>query len=120
TVGLASKNPIMVLESARNEVEEGIGLANARVMAARIRLPPIVMRPIACGLGVLPLALNTGAGAGSQNAIGTGVFGGTFAATALGIFFIPVFFTVVRRVFARKPKSAPVEHIGSATTEPEA
>src|SRR5690606_16126084 len=119
TVGLASKNARLVLEFARHLMQEGIGLRNATVSAARMRLRPILMTSIAFGLGVLPLALKTGAGAGSQNAIGTGVFGGTFAATALGIFFIPVFFTVVRRVFSRKPKSAPVEHIGSATTEPE-
>lgn len=120
TVGLASKNAIMIVEFARNLMQEGLGLVNATVTAARLRLRPILMTSIAFGLGVLPLALKTGAGAGSQNAIGTGVFGGTFAATVLGIFFIPVFFTVVRRLFSRKSRPVPTTHTDAVATEPEA
>ena len=106
TVGLASKNAIMIVEFARNLMEEGMSLMDATLEAAKLRLRPILMTSIAFGLGVLPLALKTGAGAGSQNAIGTGVFGGTVAATVLGVFFIPIFFVVVRKVFSSKKTTA--------------
>lgn len=102
TIGLASKNAIMIVEFARDLMDQGMGLVEAAMEAAKLRLRPILMTSIAFGLGVLPLAIKTGAGSGSQNAIGTGVFGGTVAATVLGIFFIPVFFVVVRRLFSSK------------------
>ena len=105
TIGLAAKNAIMIVEFARDLMEEGMGLVDAALEAARLRLRPILMTSIAFGLGVLPLAIKTGAGSGSQNAIGTGVLGGTIAATALGIFFIPVFFVAVRRLFSSKKKA---------------
>lgn len=118
TIGLASKNAIMIVEFARSLREEGLGLINATVTAARLRLRPILMTSIAFGLGVLPLAIKTGAGAGSQNAIGTGVFGGTLAATVLGIFFIPIFFVVVQKVFSSKKKTDGTELDPNATTSP--
>src|SRR5690606_4741269 len=90
------------VEFARNLMNQGRGLMEATLEASRLRLRPILMTSIAFGLGVLPLALSTGAGSGSQNAIGTGVLGGTIAATFLGIFFIPLFFVVVRRIADRK------------------
>ena len=102
TIGLASKNAIMIVEFARDLMQQGRSLTGAAVEAARLRLRPILMTSIAFGLGVVPLALSTGAGSGSRNAIGTGVLGGTIAATALGIFFIPLFFVVVQYVFKRR------------------
>ena len=80
----------------------GVDLVAATLEAARLRLRPILMTSLAFVLGVLPLALASGAGSGSQNAIGTGVIGGMLAATVLGIFFVPVFFVVVQRIFNRK------------------
>ena len=98
-----------IVEFARELFQQGASLADAAMEAARLRLRPILMTSLAFLIGVLPLAISTGAGSGSQNAIGTGVMGGTFAATALGIFYIPVFFVVVTSVFSfrwkwKKPK----------------
>ncbi|NYT57753.1 efflux RND transporter permease subunit [Alcaligenaceae bacterium] len=107
TIGLAAKNAIMIVEFARDLMDEGMGLVEAALEAAKLRLRPILMTSIAFGLGVLPLAIKTGAGSGSQNAIGTGVLGGTIAATVLGIFFIPMFFVVVRKLFSKKNADVP-------------
>jgi multidrug efflux pump len=107
TVGLSAKNAILIVEFAKQLQEEGQDLIEATVEAARQRLRPILMTSIAFGLGVLPLVLSTGAGSGSQNAIGTGVFGGVVAATALGSLLIPVFFVAIRSVFRVTPP-APV------------
>jgi len=92
TIGLASKNAILIVEFAKENVEHGQDVITATMHAVRDRLRPILMTSLAFGLGVLPLAVATGAGAGAQRAIGTGVFGGMVAGTFLGIFFIPVFF----------------------------
>lgn len=105
TVGLASKNAILIVEFARELHAQGKSLADAATEAARLRLRPILMTSLAFLLGVLPLALSHGAGSGSQNSIGTGVFGGTFAATLLGIFFVPVFYVLVCKVFQLKKTS---------------
>ena len=99
TIGLASKNAILIVEFAKENVEHGQGVLAATMHAVRDRLRPILMTSLAFGLGVLPLAVATGAGAGAQRAIGTGVFGGMLAGTFLGIFFIPVFFVIVQGVF---------------------
>ena len=99
TIGLAAKNAILIVEFARELHERGQSLAQAAAEAARLRLRPIVMTSLAFLIGVLPLAISQGAGSGSQHSIGTGVLGGTFAATALGIFFVPVFYVVVSRLF---------------------
>jgi multidrug efflux pump len=99
TIGLASKNAILIVEFAKENVEHGQGVIAATMHAVRDRLRPILMTSLAFGLGVLPLAVATGAGAGAQRAIGTGVFGGMLAGTFLGIFFIPVFFVIVQQVF---------------------
>jgi multidrug efflux pump len=101
TVGLSAKNAILIVEFAKEQVEHGLGLVEATLEAIRLRLRPIVMTSLAFAFGVVPLAIATGAGSGSQNAIGTGVLGGTIAGTLLGIFFVPLFFVVVRRVFGR-------------------
>ncbi len=101
-IGLSAKNAILIVEFAKELHDGGRNLHEAAVEAARMRLRPILMTSLAFLLGILPLAINTGAGAGGQNAIGTGVMGGTFMATALGIFYIPVFFVVVTRMFSLK------------------
>jgi multidrug efflux pump len=107
TIGLASKNAILIVEFAKANVESGIPVIEATLRAVHDRLRPILMTSLAFGLGVLPLALATGAGAGAQRAIGTGVFGGMLAGTFLGIFFIPLFFVVVQRLFHSLPEKAP-------------
>ncbi|MEO5342612.1 MAG: efflux RND transporter permease subunit [Gammaproteobacteria bacterium SHHR-1] len=100
TIGLSSKNAILIVEFAKAEVERGVELTQAILTAVRLRLRPIIMTSLAFGFGVLPLALAKGAGAGAQNAVGTGVLGGTIAATLLGIFFVPLFYVVIKRLFA--------------------
>ena len=102
TVGLSAKNAILIVEFAKANVEQGMGLIEAAVHAARQRLRPILMTSLAFMFGVLPLAISSGAGSGAQNAVGTGVVGGTLSATVLGIFFVPVFFVVVRSLL--KPR----------------
>ncbi|AWH22780.1 multidrug efflux RND transporter permease subunit SmeE [Stenotrophomonas sp. ZAC14D2_NAIMI4_6] len=102
TVGLTSKNAILIVEFAKENLEKGVGLIEATMHAVRDRLRPIIMTSLAFGLGVLPLAIASGAGSGAQRAIGTGVLGGMLVGTVLGVFFIPLFFVVVQRVFKRK------------------
>ena len=106
TVGLTSKNAILIVEFAKANLESGMELIEATMQAVRDRLRPIIMTSLAFGLGVLPLAIATGAGSGAQRAIGTGVVGGMIAGTLLGVFFIPLFFVVVQRLFRRKPPAA--------------
>ncbi|KEF33090.1 RND efflux system, inner membrane transporter CmeB [Marinobacter nitratireducens] len=98
TIGLSAKNAILIAEFAKELEEKGRGLLRATLEATRMRLRPILMTSLAFGLGVTPLMLSTGAGSGARNAIGTGVFGGVVAATALAIFFIPLFYVLVRRI----------------------
>lgn len=108
TIGLSAKNAILIVEFAKEQMEHGVGLIEATLEAVRIRLRPILMTSLAFMLGVLPLVLTKGAGSGSQNAIGTGVMGGMITATVLAIFFIPLFFVIVRRVFkGKKPDQRP-------------
>ncbi|YCH31620.1 efflux RND transporter permease subunit [Erwinia sp. D4-22] len=115
TVGLSAKNAILIVEFAKDLMEkEGKGLVEATLEATRMRLRPILMTSLAFILGVLPLAISTGAGSGAQNAVGTGVMGGMVTATVLAIFFVPVFFVVVRRRFSKHKEELehghPVEH----------
>jgi len=107
TVGLTSKNAILIVEFARSYVEQGMELVEATMQAVRDRLRPILMTSLAFGLGVLPLALASGAGSGAQRAIGIGVLGGMIVGTSLGLVFIPLFFVVVERVFVRRGRTAP-------------
>jgi multidrug efflux pump len=102
TVGLASKNAILIVEFAKDNHDSGMGLIEATVTAARQRLRPILMTSLAFILGVMPLAVATGAGAGGRTAIGTGVIGGMLTATILAIFLVPVFFVSVRSFFGQK------------------
>ncbi|MDR1063375.1 MAG: efflux RND transporter permease subunit [Azoarcus sp.] len=103
TIGLSAKNAILIVEFAKAELESGKNLVEAALSAARLRLRPILMTSLAFALGVLPLAKATGAGSGSQNAIGTGVLGGTISATVFGILFVPLFYVVIKLVFKDKP-----------------
>ncbi|MFD1216674.1 efflux RND transporter permease subunit [Microbulbifer celer] len=106
TVGLTSKNAILIVEFAKQNLEAGMELIEATMHAVRDRLRPIIMTSLAFGLGVLPLALATGAGSGAQQAIGTGVLGGMIVGTLLGIFFIPLFFVVVQKLFGGRKAAA--------------
>ena len=107
TVGLSAKNAILIVEFAKENFEAGMGLIEATVRAAHQRLRPILMTSMAFVLGVLPLAISSGAGSGGQNAIGTGVIGGMLAATFLAIFFVPLFFVTMLRLFRVSPTRRP-------------
>ncbi|WP_337236474.1 efflux RND transporter permease subunit [Proteus faecis] len=103
TIGLSAKNAILIVEFAKDLMEkEGKGLIEATLDSVRMRLRPILMTSLAFMLGVIPLVLSNGAGSGAQNSVGTGVFGGMIAATSLAIYFVPIFFVVIRRRFAKK------------------
>ncbi|MFG6284052.1 efflux RND transporter permease subunit [Sphingomonas sp. S6] len=99
TIGVSAKNAILIVEFAEERINEGMRPFDAAVEAAKLRLRPILMTSLAFIFGVLPLAISTGAGAGGQNAIGRAVVGGMLSATLLAIFFVPMFFVVVLRLF---------------------
>ena len=103
-VGLSAKNAILIIEFAKEIQEKGKSLKESVMTAARMRLRPIIMTSLAFGIGVVPLYQATGAGSGSQNAVGTSVLGGVITATFLGIFFIPMFYVWVRTIFPYKRK----------------
>ncbi|MDR2050830.1 MAG: efflux RND transporter permease subunit [Deltaproteobacteria bacterium] len=105
-VGLSAKNAILIVEFAKEMQEKGMDLIEATVGACRLRLRPILMTSFAFMLGVVPLAISGGAGSGGQNAIGTGVLGGMATTTVLGIFFIPIFFVQISRIFASGRKKS--------------
>ncbi len=102
TIGLSAKNAILIVEFAEAALKQGSSLSAAAISAARIRLRPIIMTSLAFIAGVLPLAVATGAGANSRIAIGTGIIGGTLAATILAIFFVPLFFVLVKHLFTSR------------------
>ena len=106
TVGLASKNAILIVEFATKLQEEGRAVFDATLEAVRLRLRPIIMTSLAFGFGVIPLAIGTGAGAAGRQAIGTAVLGGMVFSTVLGLFFVPVFFLLVRSWFKSRPANA--------------
>src|SRR5206468_9501673 len=105
-LGLASKNGILIVEYAVLKKREGLSTAAAAVEAARLRFRPILMTSLAFILGVLPLALSSGAGAGARRSVGTGVLGGMMCATFLAIFFIPMFFKLITDRRLRESRSA--------------
>ena len=115
-LGLAAKNAILIVEFAVLKVEEGLSPGAAAVEAARLRFRPILMTSLAFILGVLPLAISTGAGAGARLSVGTGVMGGMLAATFLAIFFVPLFFKVIfeRRLFERRTKAELLSEVDHA------
>jgi multidrug efflux pump len=102
TMGISAKNAILIVEFAEHAERQGRSAYDAALEAARLRLRPILMTSLAFMFGVLPLALSTGAGARSRVAIGTTVLGGMLAATALAIFYVPMFFVLLRRLFKRR------------------
>jgi multidrug efflux pump len=103
-IGLSAKDAILIIEFARDLQERGYSLFDATLEACRLRFRPILMTSIAFILGVLPLAISTGAGANGRQAIGTSVMGGMIAATVLAVFLVPVFFVVIRRIFPGHPR----------------
>lgn len=105
TAGLTSKNAILIIEFAEDAVRQGSSLSQAALQAARTRLRPIMMTSLAFIAGVVPLAIASGAGANSRIAIGTGVIGGTFAGTLLTLFFVPLFFVLVKRYMTAQGRS---------------
>ena len=98
-IGLSAKNAILIIEFAKDLQAQGMDLIEATLTAVKLRFRPIIMTSLAFILGVLPLVIANGAGSGSQRAIGTGVMGGMITATVLAVFFVPVFFVVIRRIF---------------------
>jgi multidrug efflux pump len=119
-IGLSAKNAILIVEFANRRYEEGQPLLKATIEAAELRFRPIVMTSMAFILGVVPLVIATGAGAASRNSIGTGVFGGMLAATFLAIFFVPLFFVLIRSLSHRLTGKAPYRPgTGSDETEKE-
>jgi hydrophobe/amphiphile efflux-1 (HAE1) family protein len=114
TVGLAAKNAILIVEFARDLQHGGRGLVEATLEAVRLRLRPILMTSLAFMLGVLPLVLASGAGSGSQNALGTAVFGGMASATLLAVVFVPLFYVVVMRLF--RVGAAPLPAVKATAT----
>lgn len=105
TIGLSAKNAILIIEFAKTTYEKGMDLTEAAIHASLQRLRPILMTSFAFILGVLPLAVSSGAGSGSQNAIGISVVGGMLSGTILSIFFVPLFFIAVQKLFPRKVRS---------------
>jgi HAE1 family hydrophobic/amphiphilic exporter-1 len=104
TLGLTTKNAILIVQFAKAGVEQGMSLMDATLEGAKLRFRPIIMTSLAFGFGVLPLAVATGAGAGAQNAIGTGVLGGMVTATFLVIIFAPLFFVLIESFIGKGRK----------------
>jgi len=111
-IGLAAKNAILIVEFANHRHEAGMSSAQAAIEAARLRFRPIIMTSMAFILGVVPLVFATGAGAASRQSIGTGVFGGMLAATFLAIFFVPLFFVLIRKLSRRGAGPGPADGTG--------
>jgi len=109
TIGLASKNAILIVEFANHKMDEGLSLVDSAIAAVRLRLRPILMTSMAFICGVLPLAIASSAGSGAQNALGISIIGGTLAASSLVVIFVPLFFVLVRRLFSGKAKTSSQE-----------
>ena len=104
TLGLSTKNAILIIQFIKERMAHGDGLMDATLGAVKTRFRPVIMTSLAFFFGVLPLAIATGAGAGAMNAIGTAVCGGMLSATFIDLVFIPLFFVLVSRIFKRKQK----------------
>ncbi|MDW7774222.1 MAG: efflux RND transporter permease subunit [Desulfobulbaceae bacterium] len=111
TLGLTTKNAILIVQFARARLDQGAGLIEATLEAARLRLRPIIMTSLAFGFGILPLALATGAGSGAQKAIGTGVLGGTVTSTFLVTLFAPLFYVLIYKALGKHRKKVSMTHI---------
>jgi multidrug efflux pump len=109
-MGLSAKNAILIIEFAKDLQAQGFDLVEATLLACKQRFRPIMMTSFAFVLGVLPLAVATGAGSAAQRAIGTGVMGGMISATILAVFMVPVFFVVVRRIFKGSARQQALYH----------
>ncbi len=116
TLGLTTKNAILIVQFARAKVDAGMGLVEATLEASKLRLRPIIMTSLAFGFGVLPLALATGAGSGAQRAIGTGVVGGMITSTLLVIVFSPLFYVMIYKAIGRHRKNVTMKHIIESTS----
>ncbi|MDD5723796.1 MAG: efflux RND transporter permease subunit [Syntrophales bacterium] len=119
TLGLATKNAILIVQFAKAGLERGMGLIDATLEGAKLRFRPIIMTSLAFGFGVLPLALTTGAGAGAQNAIGTGVLGGMVTATVLVVIFAPFFYVLIEKIFGKQKKHESADAGGINPSEDE-
>jgi len=115
TLGLTTKNAILIVQFAKTRVDEGMGLVDATLEGAKLRLRPIVMTSLAFGFGVLPLTLASGAGAGAQKAIGTGVLGGMITATFLVTLFVPLFYVMIYKLFGKHRKEVTMKHIAESS-----
>ncbi|MEA1971161.1 MAG: efflux RND transporter permease subunit [Thermodesulfobacteriota bacterium] len=113
TMGLATKNAILIVQFAKTELEKGMNLIDATLEGAKLRFRPIIMTSLAFGFGVLPLAVSTGAGAGAQNAIGTGVLGGMVTATVLVVIFAPLFYVLIEKIFGKQGRRESAETDGA-------
>jgi HAE1 family hydrophobic/amphiphilic exporter-1 len=116
TLGLTTKNAILIVQFAKARVEEGMGLIEATLQAAKLRLRPIIMTSLAFGFGVLPLAFAAGAGAGAQKAIGTAVLGGVITSTFLVTLFAPLFYVLIQKTFGKQDRRPPAKGAGSNPT----
>jgi multidrug efflux pump len=119
TVGLSTKNAILIIQFIKEQMHQGHELVEATLAAVKIRLRPVIMTSLAFFFGTLPLALTKGAGAAAQNAIGTAVTGGLLSATFIDLIFIPFFFVMISRLFARKKVAQLSEKPAAAATAPE-
>jgi len=117
TLGLATKNAILIVQFAKDGLKQGMGLVEATLEGAKLRFRPIIMTSLAFGFGVLPLAVSTGAGAGAMNAIGTSVLGGMVTATVLVVIFVPLFYVLIEKLFGRQRKGASVETTDAEPSE---
>jgi HAE1 family hydrophobic/amphiphilic exporter-1 len=113
TLGLTTKNAILIVQFAKTRVEQGMNLVEATLEGAKLRLRPIVMTSLAFGFGVLPLALATGAGAGAQKAIGTCVLGGVVTSTFLVTLFAPLFYVLIRKSLGKHNREQTVKPNGT-------
>jgi len=119
TLGLTTKNAILIVQFAKAGLEKGMGLIDATLQGVKLRFRPIVMTSLAFGFGILPLTITTGAGAGAQNAIGTGVLGGMITATVLVLIFVPLFYVLIEKIFGKRQRrrAAGVEPAGPSEVE---
>ncbi len=114
TLGLTTKNAILIVQFAKTGLEQGMGLIDATLQGVKLRFRPIIMTSLAFGFGILPLVVTTGAGAGAQNAIGTGVLGGMITATVLVLIFAPLFFVLVEKIIGRRGQGKAGKTVDSA------